>query len=53
MGNLLGAMHGESVLPSKWLAELELRDVTERLALYLHAAAIWGTQLDYDSYPPN
>jgi ADP-ribosyl-[dinitrogen reductase] hydrolase len=53
VGNLLGAMHGESVLPVAWLADLELRDVIERIAVDLHAAAIWDTELDYDSYPPN
>jgi len=53
VGDLLGAMHGESVLPVAWLADLELRDVIEQMALDLHAAAIWDTELDYDSYPPN
>jgi ADP-ribosylglycohydrolase len=31
-GNILGAMHGTAAIPAEWLAELELRDVTEQLA---------------------
>ncbi|WP_084468021.1 ADP-ribosylglycohydrolase family protein [Actinokineospora inagensis] len=30
-GNLLGAVHGTAAIPADWLAELELRDVIERL----------------------
>jgi ADP-ribosyl-[dinitrogen reductase] hydrolase len=52
-GNLLGAMHGDAVLPEVWLSEVELRDVTDRLAKDLHAAAILETELDFESYPPN
>ena len=32
VGNLLGACRGTGALPEEWLAELELRDVIERLA---------------------
>ncbi|MFD9705025.1 ADP-ribosylglycohydrolase family protein [Lentzea sp. NPDC059081] len=32
-GNILGARDGVAVIPSSWLSVLELRDVTERLAL--------------------
>jgi ADP-ribosyl-[dinitrogen reductase] hydrolase len=31
-GNIVGATHGPSVLPSRWLEQLELRDVIEILA---------------------
>ncbi|HVK20778.1 MAG TPA: ADP-ribosylglycohydrolase family protein [Actinokineospora sp.] len=31
-GNLLGAVHGAGAIPTDWVAELELRDVIERLA---------------------
>lgn len=31
-GNILGAIHGTAAIPAEWLAELELRDVIERLA---------------------
>jgi ADP-ribosylglycohydrolase/protein tyrosine phosphatase (PTP) superfamily phosphohydrolase (DUF442 family) len=31
-GNLLGARDGEQAIPADWLADLELRDVIERLA---------------------
>jgi ADP-ribosylglycohydrolase len=53
VGNLLGAMHGESALPATWLRELELRSVIERIAQDLHAATIWNSELDYESYPPD
>ncbi len=53
VGNLLGAIHGESALPAAWLHDLELRDVIERIAQDLHAATNWDTEFDYDSYPPN
>lgn len=36
-GNLLGALHGTSVLPERWLEELELREVIEELAADLVA----------------
>jgi ADP-ribosylglycohydrolase len=32
-GNLLGAMHGVDAIPAGWLAELELREIIERLTL--------------------
>jgi ADP-ribosylglycohydrolase len=31
-GNLLGAMHGASAIPSRWLRQLELREVIETVA---------------------
>ena len=52
-GNLLGAAWGEERLPASWLGDLELRDVVERIADDLHATAIIGAELDYESYPPN
>jgi ADP-ribosylglycohydrolase len=51
-GNLLGAMHGTACLPSRWLEELELKDVIERIAEDLFASAILGTELDHEAYPP-
>jgi ADP-ribosylglycohydrolase len=50
-GNLLGAMHGTKAIPPEWLAELELRDVIERvtgdaLAEFGDAPPAWG-----DRYP--
>lgn len=51
-GNLLGAMHGTACLPSRWLEELELRDVIERVAEDLFVSAILGRELDYEAYPP-
>lgn len=38
VGNLLGAMHGVECLPTAWVAEVDLRDVVERVARDLHAA---------------
>ncbi|WP_233576577.1 ADP-ribosylglycohydrolase family protein [Saccharopolyspora rhizosphaerae] len=32
-GNIVGALHGVGALPLDWLAELELRDVVEQMAL--------------------
>jgi ADP-ribosylglycohydrolase/protein-tyrosine phosphatase len=51
-GNLLGAMVGVERLPARWLEQVELRDVVERIADDLHAVAILGTQLDFEAYPP-
>ncbi len=44
-GNLIGAMYGLGILPPSWLAVLELRDVTERIAMDLFAACIEGEDL--------
>lgn len=38
-GNLLGAHLGAAALPPAWVAQVELGDLAERLALDLHAAA--------------
>ena len=51
-GNLLGTMHGVERLPNGWLAELELRDVIDRIAMDLYASSVLGTDLDFESYPP-
>jgi ADP-ribosylglycohydrolase/protein-tyrosine phosphatase len=52
-GNLLGTMYGIEQLPDDWLAEIELRDVIDRVAMDLYASSILGTDLDFESYPPN
>jgi hypothetical protein len=52
-GNLLGAMHGVDGLPARWLEQLELRDVVDRIARDLYASTVLGVELDYESYPPN
>lgn len=52
-GNLLGAAWGGDHLPPRWLAQLELRDTLDRIAEDLHASAIIGAELDFESYPPN
>jgi ADP-ribosylglycohydrolase len=51
-GNLIGAMVGVSGLPSAWLAELELKEVIERMTTDLHRSMILGLELDHDAYPP-
>jgi ADP-ribosyl-[dinitrogen reductase] hydrolase len=51
-GNLLGAMHGVAALPAAWLAQLELRDIVERLGRDLHAVMYEDALLDHDAYPP-
>jgi ADP-ribosylglycohydrolase len=40
-GHLMGAMHGRSVIPERWLAPLELRDVMEEMADDLATAGSW------------
>jgi ADP-ribosyl-[dinitrogen reductase] hydrolase len=52
-GNLLGAMYGAEVLPRRWLRQLELRSLIERIADDLFASAIVGVDLDHEAYPPN
>ena len=51
-GNLLGAMHGTRCLPPRWLHELELRDLIERVGNDLFRSAWLGEDLDTDDYPP-
>jgi ADP-ribosylglycohydrolase len=52
-GNLLGVMVGPAGLPPRWLAQLELRDMIERVATDLFAATVLGDDPDPDSYPGN
>jgi ADP-ribosylglycohydrolase len=52
-GNLLGAMSGVKRLPTRWVEQVELRDVTARIAEDLYAASILGTELDFEAYPPS
>lgn len=51
-GNLVGALFGARALPARWLAQLELRDVIERVARDLHAAAARRGTPDTTAYPP-
>ena len=44
-------MHGVRALPPAWLAELELRDVLERVATELHGCAA-GQPIDEHAFPP-
>jgi ADP-ribosylglycohydrolase len=50
-GNLLGAMHGASALPSRWLEQLELRDLVARMADDLWSACVEGVEPDPAAYP--
>ena len=52
-GNLLGATVGVAGLPADWLAELELREVMERLADDLLRPMDRGQALDHGDYPPS
>ncbi len=52
-GNLLGAMVGVEGLPARWLDQLEMRDVIERLGGDLYDVSVEGADLDYKAYPPN
>jgi len=47
-GNLLGAMYGLDAIPSRWLADLELREVIEEVADDL--ASMWFWELDDDDH---
>jgi ADP-ribosylglycohydrolase len=49
VGNLLGAMHGVECLPARWLGELELRSVIDRVAGELHSAV--EGRVDERAYP--
>jgi ADP-ribosylglycohydrolase/protein-tyrosine phosphatase len=51
-GNLLGAMYGVEMLPARWVEQVEMRDVIERVGDDLYASAVLETGLDYESYPP-
>jgi ADP-ribosylglycohydrolase len=53
VGNLLGAMVGASGLPSRWVEQVELRDVLEQMAEDLYRAFVVGETPDRDRYPPN
>lgn len=50
-GNLVGAMFGASALPARWLSRIELRDLIERVARDLHAAATRRGSPDTTAYP--
>lgn len=50
VGNLLGAEHGAAILPPRWVAEVELSDVAESLAMDLYDHAILGARMDAADY---
>ena len=52
-GNLLGAMVGVKGLPPRWLSQVELRPVIERLEKDLYAVSVKKAQLNYMEYPPS
>lgn len=52
-GNLLGVMHGTRCLPHRWLEELELRELIERLGRDLFRSTWLDEFLDTDDYPPH
>lgn len=49
-GNLLGAMAGAAVIPQRWLAQLELRDVIETVAQDLILLPLANLQQAGDEY---
>ena len=49
-GNLLGAMAGATVIPQRWLAQLELRDVIETVAQDLILLPLADLQQDGGEY---
>jgi len=50
-GNVLGALHGIEALPQAWLRELDLADVTERVARDLYCATLNPESAPLDDYP--
>lgn len=54
-GNILGALHGTSVIPGRWLESLELREVIEAVASDLWNCRNWSSYMDderlWDRYP--
>lgn len=46
-GHLLGAIHGVSAIPGRWLVPLELRDVIEEMADDLATVATWSLDESY------
>jgi ADP-ribosylglycohydrolase len=52
-GNLLGAIVGVKGLPPRWLSQVELRPVIERLGKDLYAVSVNGAELEHIEYPPN
>ena len=54
-GNILGSIYGSSVIPDRWLSQLEVRNVVEELAadFYICFGEGKGEELDFDKYPPN
>ncbi|MCK7543124.1 ADP-ribosylglycohydrolase family protein [Marinobacter bryozoorum] len=47
-GNILGAMLGTHVIPQRWLAPLELREVIEAVASDLWTCREWHSDMDAD-----
>ena len=56
-GNILGAIHGVSAIPQRWLGQLELRHEIEQVAVdlhrYFHDPSFESTDEDFRRYPPN
>ena len=49
VGQLLGAMHGESAIPEHWLRDLEGREVISRIADDLHDFPQWSLADDSEA----
>ena len=45
-GNILGAIHGYSVIPAQWIQELELRDAIESLCRDWNSLFAHGQRAD-------
>jgi len=54
-GNLAGTLYGVDAIPADWLAQLELRDIIDRLASDLHRCSrgspVWNAEEMWDAYP--
>jgi len=54
-GNLAGTLYGVDAIPADWLAQLELRDVIDRMATDLHrcsrGSSAWDPEEMWNAYP--
>jgi ADP-ribosylglycohydrolase len=50
-GQLVGTALGVEAISDRWLKDLELADVIDRIATDLHDAFIEGKEIDWDRYP--
>lgn len=50
-GQLVGTALGVEAIPNRWLKDLELADVIDRVATDLHETFVEGKEMDWERYP--